>query len=97
MIVARVAPLGRRNSPSTACGRTLDEACALLVRPRSRFDMPKLLSIVPAQHGAATTQTPRGHAALAGERRSQPGSLSVTTTDALFAGKVQRKVKLERE
>jgi hypothetical protein len=37
----------------------LDEVCALLVRPRLRLDMPKLLSIVPAQHGAATTQTPR--------------------------------------
>jgi hypothetical protein len=69
MIVAMVAPLGRRSSASTracfefarlvcsplrACGRTLDEACALMVRPRLRLDMPKLLSIVPAQHGAAT-------------------------------------------
>src|SRR5262249_37623186 len=32
---------------------------ALVVHPRFRLDMPKLLSIVPAQHGAATTQTPR--------------------------------------
>src|SRR5262245_49283644 len=75
MIVAMVAPLGRRSSPSTrACfdfarlvcsplraagGRTLEEAVSLVVRPRLRLDMPKLLSLVPAQHGAATTQTPR--------------------------------------
>jgi len=59
MIVAMVAPLGRRSSPRTrACfefarlvcsplraafGRTLDEACGLAVRPRLRLDMPKLL------------------------------------------------------
>jgi hypothetical protein len=36
-------------------GRTLNEACGLAVRPRLRLDMPKLLSIVPAQHRAATT------------------------------------------
>ena len=42
-----------------AGGRTLEEACTLVVRPRLRLDMPKLLSLVPAQHGAATTQTPR--------------------------------------
>ena len=66
-----VAPLGRRSSASTrACfefarlvrsplrtafGRTLDEACALAVRLRLRLDMPKLLSLVPAQDRAATT------------------------------------------
>src|SRR5215831_5738595 len=72
MIVAMVAPPGRRSSPSTrACfefvrlvcwsplraafGRALDEACAFAVCPRLRLDMPKLLSIVPAQHRAATT------------------------------------------
>jgi len=71
MIVAMVAPLGRRNSCSTrACfefarlvcsplraafGRALHEACAVALRPRLRLDMPKLLSIVPAQDRAATT------------------------------------------
>jgi hypothetical protein len=66
-----VAPLGRRNSCSTrACfefarllgsplravfGLTLDEACAFATRPRLRLDMPKLLSLAPAQHRAATT------------------------------------------
>jgi hypothetical protein len=75
MIVAMVAPLGRRSNPSTrACfefarlvcwstqaafGRILDEACALAARPRLHLDMQKLLSLVPAQHRAATTQTPR--------------------------------------
>src|SRR5262249_36311611 len=110
MIVAMVAPLGRRSRPSTrACfefarlvcwspraafGRTLDESCALAVRQRSRLDMPKLLSIMSAQHRAATTQTPRRPiGAGRGEERSRLGLLSVTTTDALFAGKVQRKVR----
>jgi hypothetical protein len=71
MIVAMAAPLGRRNSASTrACfefarllcsplraafGRTLDELCPLTVRPRVRWDMPKPLSLVPAQDRAATT------------------------------------------
>jgi hypothetical protein len=66
-----VAPLGRRSSASTrACfefarlvcsplcaafGRTLDEACAFATRPRLRLDMPKLRSLAPAQHRAATT------------------------------------------
>jgi len=77
MIVAMVAPSGRRSSASTrACfefarlvwsplragfGRTLDEDRALAVRPRLRLDMQTLLSIVPAQHRAATTQTVRGY------------------------------------
>jgi hypothetical protein len=51
-----------------AFGRTLDEACALAARPRLRLDMPKFLSVGPAQHRAATTQTRGGHGALAGER-----------------------------
>src|SRR5262245_4190631 len=71
MIVAMVAPLGRRSNPSTrACfefarllcsprraafGRTLDEDRALAARPRLRLDMQTLLSLVPAQHRAATT------------------------------------------
>jgi hypothetical protein len=71
MIVAIVAPLGRRSSTSTrACfelarlvrvplrpafGRTFDEACPLAVRLCFRLDMPELLSIVPAQDRAATT------------------------------------------
>ena len=76
-----------------AFGRTLDEACALAVRPRLRLDMPKLLSIVPAQHRAATTQTPRRPTGRWRGRGAKPsGSLSVTTTDALFAGKVQCQV-----
>src|SRR5438552_11910034 len=109
MIVAVVAPLGRRSNPSTrACfefarllcwspraafARTLDEACALAVRPRLRLDMPKLLSLVPAQHRAATTQTPRRPTGRWRGRGAKPsGLLSVTTTDALLALKVQRKV-----
>jgi hypothetical protein len=109
MIVATVAPLGRRSRPSTracfefarllcsplrrALGRTLDEACAFAVRPRLRLDMPKLLSIVPAatlrrHHQSPTEATGRWR----GRGSSRSGSLSVTTTDALFAGKVQRKV-----
>src|SRR5215211_1021744 len=96
MIVAMVAPPGRRSRPSTrACFefRTLDEDRALAVRPRLRLDMPKLLSIVPAQHRAATTQTPRRPMRRWRGRGAKPsGLLSVATTDALFAGKVQRKV-----
>ena len=48
---------------------------------------------MPAQHRAATTQTPRRPiGAGGGEEQGRTGSLSVTTTDALFAGEVQRKV-----
>jgi hypothetical protein len=70
---ALVALLGRRSRPSTrACFEfarlvcaplraafTLDEDRALAGRPRLRLDMQTLLSIAPAQHRAATTQTPR--------------------------------------
>jgi hypothetical protein len=109
MIAAMVAPPGRRSRPSTrACfefarlvcsplraafGRTLDEDRALADRPRLRLDMQTLLSIAPAQHRAATTQTPRRPTRRWRGERSEPSALlSVTTTDALFAGKVQRKV-----
>ena len=95
-----VAPLGRRNSCSTrACfefarllgsplravfGLTLDEACAFATRPRLRLDMPKLLSLAPAQNRAA----------LAGER-SKPIRLAVRGhTHALFGLKLQRKVSM---
>src|SRR5437016_4129954 len=52
-----------------------------------------LLSIVPAQQRAATTQTPRRPIGAGGARGASPsGSVSVITTHALFALKVQRKV-----
>ena len=87
MIVAMVAPLGRRSSPRTracfefarlvcsplpaACG-TLDEACALVVRPRLRLDMPKTPLNRAGAHGADHPNP----AALAGER-SKPARLAV--------------------
>jgi hypothetical protein len=60
----------------------------LRIRGDLRLDMSKILSIVPAQQRAATTQTPRRWARGA----SRSGSVSVITTHALFALKVQRKV-----
>jgi hypothetical protein len=76
-----------------AFGRTLDEDRALAVRPRLRLDIETLLSIAPAKHRATTTQTPRRPTRRWRGRGAQPsGLLSVATTDALFAGKVQRKV-----
>src|SRR5437763_15935170 len=51
------------------------------------------LSIVPAQQPAATTQTPRRPIGAGGARgANRSGSVSTTTTHALFALKVQRKV-----
>jgi hypothetical protein len=51
-------------------------------------------SIVPAQQRAATTQTPRRPIGAGGARGvSRSGSGSTTTTHALFALKVQRKVR----
>jgi len=48
---------------------------------------------VPAQHRAATTQTPRRPIGRWRGRGAKPsGLLSVTTTHALLAGQVQRKV-----
>jgi len=57
-------------------GRTLNEACGLAVRPRLRLDMPKLLSIVPAQHRRHHLNPAEAHGALAGER-SKPVRLAV--------------------
>src|SRR5205807_6873135 len=52
-----------------------------------------LLSIVPAQLRAATTQTPRRPIGAGGARgASRSGSMSLITTHALFARKVQRKL-----
>jgi hypothetical protein len=106
MIVAMVAPLGRRSSPGTracfefarlvcsplpaACG-TLDEACTLVVRPRLRFDMPKTPLNRTGAHGAHHPNPAEVTRRWRGRGASRPGSLSVTTTDALFVGKVQRK------
>jgi hypothetical protein len=90
MIVAMVAPLGRRSSPSTrACfefvrlvclraafGRTLDEDCALTVRPRLRLDMQNP-SHSRRRNIAPPPPKPRGGpGALAGER-SKPVRLAV--------------------
>jgi hypothetical protein len=48
---------------------------------------------VPAQQRAATTQTPRRPIGAGGARGASPsGSVSVITTHALFALKVQPKV-----
>jgi hypothetical protein len=84
MIVAMVAPLGRRSSPSTrACfeftrlvcppmrapfGLTLHEGCALAVRPRLRLDMQRS-SHSRRRNIAPPPPKPRGGPlALAGER-----------------------------
>ena len=74
--------------------RSFDVDRALRMRAGLRLDMPKLLlSIMPAQQRAATTQTPRRPIGAGGARgESQTGSTSVITTHALFALKVQRKV-----
>src|SRR6478672_4978101 len=53
-----------------------------------------LISLMPAQHCAATTETPRRPTALAGPRgASRSGSLSMVTTHARFAMKVQHKLR----
>jgi len=73
---------------AAAFERTLGIDRALRIRGDLRLDISKILSIVPAQQRAATTQTPRRWARGA----SRSGSVSVITTHALFALKVQRKV-----
>jgi hypothetical protein len=72
---------------------TLAEDRALAGRPRLRLDMQTLLSIAGTTSRRHHPSPAEAHGALAGgEEQSQSGLLSVTTTDALFAGKVQCKV-----
>src|SRR5262249_56236350 len=91
MIATMVAPLGRRSSPSTrACfefARPVVLAAAGCLRPHFGWSLrlgssptfalghPKLLSLVPAQHRAATTQTPRRPTGAGGaDNRTHPPS-----------------------
>src|SRR5437667_3079380 len=72
-----------------------DLGCRPWLTGRRRFALghATLLSIVPAQQRAATTQTPRRPIGAGGARgASRSGSVSVITTHALFARKVQRKL-----
>jgi hypothetical protein len=77
-----VALLTCRNAMRSAVEHA---ACSAILDP--------LAALVPAQRRAATAKTPRRPiGAGGGEESSRSGSLSVITTHALFALKVQRKV-----
>ena len=80
------------SSDNDAFARTLDVERVFALRARLPLDMPKLLSTMPAQQRAATTQAPRRPVGAGGER-SEPVRLGVRDyTHALFAPKVQHKV-----
>jgi hypothetical protein len=79
--------------PRAAFDRTLEEDWAFAIRARLRLDIPNS-SHLRRRNIAPPPPKPRGgHKALAGERSKPSGLLAVTTTHALLAGQVQRKVR----